>query len=646
MATDLRHRVRRWAAIALASAGLVSGAVLVAPAPVAQAAITGDVVFTGHGWGHGRGLGQWGAYGHATQHGWPYTQILSHYYGGTVQSGQANGVITVQLLGQAGADLVVTSGRDFSVGGVPVSAGSAARVQARSDGSFVLSTSHGCASPVVWTTTIPNSRVIPSVGPGDDLRAMLSLCTATGTKQYRGELSVTWVGGAQHTVNSIWMEDYLRGVVPRESPASWGDAASGRGAEALKAQAVAARSYAWAEGRSPWAKTCDTTSCQVYLGAGSNYEALEDRRTDAAIAATAGVVLRNTAGAIVRTEFSSSTGGWTAGGTFPAIRDDGDVASPHHDWTQAVPAATIARAFEVGTLTDIRVTARNGLGADGGRVTQTQIVGTAKSVTVSGATVRAKLGLKSDWFTVAGATPGGTPPPATPSPPAHVQPVVYRGSGNVLGATATEVPFGQRGDVPLTCDWNGDGVDTLGVFRGGVFHVTNDPASGRAEATFGFGSAGDQPVCGDWDGNGTETVGVYRGGAVFLRNSNTTGVADGSFWFGDRGDVLVAGNWNGDRYDTVGVWRRGTYHLTNSNLRPVADAVVPYGAPTDLPTVGDWDGDGTDTVGVFRTDAFHLRNSNRAGAADAVVHFGAAGDRPLPGRWTPGADVVGVSRAY
>jgi SpoIID/LytB domain protein len=638
--------VRRWAATALAGAGLVSAAVLVSPAPTAQAAITGDVVFTGHGWGHGRGLGQWGAYGYATQQSWPYTQILSHYYGGTVQSGQANGVITVQLLGQEGADLLVTSGRDFSVGGVPVGAGSAARVQARSDGSFVLSTSYGCGTPEVWTTAIPNARVVPSVEPGNDLRAMLSLCTPAGTKQYRGELSVTWAGGAQHTVNSIRMEDYLRGVVPRESPASWGDAAGGKGAEALKAQAVAARSYAWAENRSSWAKTCDTTSCQVYLGAGSNYTALEDRRTDLAIAATAGVVLRNSAGAVVRTEFSSSTGGWTAGGTFPAIRDDGDAASPHHDWSQTVSAATIAGAFEVGTLTDIRVTARNGLGADGGRVTQVQVVGTAKSVTVTGATVRTKLGLKSDWFTVAAATPTGPPPPGTPPAPAPVQPVVYRGSGNAPGATATEVPFGQRGDVPLSCDWNGDGVDTLGVFRGGVFHLTDAPGSGRAEASFGFGAAGDQPVCGDWDGNGTETVGVYRAGAVFLRNSNTTGVADGSFWFGDRGDVLVAGNWDGDRFDTVGVWRRGTFHLANSNLRPVADAVVPYGAPTDLPTVGDWDGDGTDTVGVYRTDAFYLRNSNRAGAADAVVPFGAAGDRPLPGRWVAGRDVVGVARGY
>jgi SpoIID/LytB domain protein len=93
---------------------------------------------------------------------------------------------------------------------------------------------------------------------------MLSVCTATGTRQYRGELSVVWSGGAQHTVNTLPMEDYLRGVVPRESPASWGDAAGGKGIEALKAQAVAARSYAWSEGRTAYAKTCDTTTCQVY----------------------------------------------------------------------------------------------------------------------------------------------------------------------------------------------------------------------------------------------------------------------------------------------------------------------------------------------------------------------------------------------
>jgi SpoIID/LytB domain protein len=633
VATDPTGNLRRRLVVAMAAAGFVGAVVLVAPAPVAQAAVTGDVQFNGHGWGHGRGLGQYGALGYATNQGWPYTQILSHYYGGTTQSTEPDTAITVNLTGQGGADLVVTSGQPFTAGGQAVAAGSAARIQARSDGTFLLSTSYGCASPVVWSTTITDPRVLPSVEPGNDLHAMLSICTPTGTIQYRGELSAVRADGTQRAVNRVRMGDYLRGVVPRESPASWGDAASGKGLEALKAQAVSARSYAYAESRSSYAKTCDTTACQVYGGAGVNYGPLEDRRTDAAVAGTADVVLRTGSGTIARAEFSSSTGGYTAGGEFPAVPDDGDIVSPYHNWAAAVPASTIASAFGVGTLTDIRVTARNGLGTDGGRVTQVDIIGTTKTVSATGDRVRIALGLKSDWFTIT------VPPPPGPA--------VFQGSGNVAGATAQAVPFGQAGDIPLACDWNGDGVETLGVFRAGVFFLTDTPGSGTAETTFAFGQRGDQPVCGDWDGNGTETLGVFRSGTVFLRNSNDAGVADGSFAFGDRGDTLVAGNWDGDAYDTVGVWRRGAFYLANSNLRPAADLVIAYGAATDVPTVGDWDGNGTDTVGIYRKDTFYLRNSNTGGGADSVVGFGATGDRPLPGRWKAGgADIIGVARGY
>src|SRR5207245_1941171 len=83
---------------------------------------------------------------------------------------------------------------------------------------------------------------------------------------------------------------------------------------------------------------------------------------------------------IARTEFSSSTGGWSAGGTFPAVRDDGDSVSPYHDWTVTVPAASVAAAYGVGTLTEMTVLTRNGLGADGGRVLSIRIAGTAATV--------------------------------------------------------------------------------------------------------------------------------------------------------------------------------------------------------------------------------------------------------------------------
>jgi SpoIID/LytB domain protein len=634
VATDRRPRRRLGGVLAACAVGAAALVTPVLTGGVAAAA-PGDVQFTGHGYGHGRGLGQWGAYGYAVDRGWTHQQILARYYGGTVQSTQPDGPVTVALSSRDGKDLVVTSGRDFTVGGVAVSAGAAARVQALADGTYVLSTSLGCGSPVVWTTTVPDSRVVPSGDPGSDLRAMLSLCTTPGTVQYRGELSVVWAGGAQHTVNTVRMEDYLRGVVPRESPASWGDAGGGRGIEALEAQAVSARSYAWAEGRLSYARTCDTTACQVYGGAGVNYTALEDARSDRAVAATAGAVLRTASGAVVRTEFSSSTGGYTAGGTFPAVPDDGDSASPYHDWTQTVPAATVGAAFQVGTLTGIAVLERNGLGADGGRVTKVRVTGTSGSVTTTGEDVRTRLGLRSGWFT----------PTVVPTPPP--QTVVYQGSGNTVGASAQAVPFGQPGDVPLSCDWDGDGVDTLAVFRAGTWFLANRPGASVADVSFGYGQAGDQPVCGDWDGDGVDTVGVYRNGQVFLRNSNTTGRADGSFAFGSPGDVLVAGDWNGDRFDTVGVWRRGTFFLANSNLRPVADVVLPYGAATDLPAVGDWDGNGADSVGVYRSGTFYLRDRNTPGPADRVLPFGAPGDRPLTGVWSAGGkQTIGVARGY
>ncbi|WP_259307438.1 DUF4214 domain-containing protein [Cellulomonas sp. P24] len=183
--------------------------------------------------------------------------------------------------------------------------------------------------------------------------------------------------------------------------------------EALKAQAVAARSYALASTRPSGAHTCDTTSCQVYGGAGiwtSSWTVLENSLTDAAISATAGIV-RWQAGTqnVVRTEFSSSTGGYTAGGAFPAVEDAGDAVSlnPNHTWTVTIPLTTIASALGTGPVKSVIVTARNGLGADGGRATSVAVTTLAgQTSTFTGNAVRAALGLKSDWFITSGTTLG------------------------------------------------------------------------------------------------------------------------------------------------------------------------------------------------------------------------------------------------
>ncbi len=249
---------------------------------------------------------------------------------------------------------------------------------------------------------------------GVEIRAVsgfVSLCEPGGAvRTYRGALWATRDSeGPQRTVNGVRMDDYLRGVVPRESPASWGDAGGGKGMHALRAQSVAARSYSHAENRYSYAKTCDTIACQVYSGLALNGTNLEHANTNAAISQTSGEVRKNGSGT-ARTEFSASTGGHTTGSAFPNVRDDGDDTSgnPHHKWTQKVAVKTIQSRYpSIGTLQSVTVTKRNGKGSMGGRVLEVELRGSKGTATVSGGSLRSTLGLKSDWFRVVNNPSGG-----------------------------------------------------------------------------------------------------------------------------------------------------------------------------------------------------------------------------------------------
>lgn len=208
-------------------------------------------------------------------------------------------------------------------------------------------------------------------------------------------------------------------------------------------------------------------------------------------------------------------------------------------------------------------------------------------------------------------------------------------SQNTSGYADRTIFYGLPDDQPIMGDWNGDGVDTVGVYRNGMFYLRNSNSSGTAELAFAFGSPGDLPVAGDWDGNGIDTVGVYRNGVFFLRNSNNTGAPDMVFALGLPGDMPIAGDWNGQGHDTVGVFRpaNGSLYLKNSNQTGYADTCCAYGIPNDNPVVGDWDGNGTDTIGVYRNGVFLLRNSNTTGYAQISATFGAPGDEPIAGKW-------------
>ena len=420
-------------------AALVAGtlaAVGLVPAHSAAAAPTAygpTITIAGHGFGHGRGLGQYGAYGYAVDQGWDFSAILDRYYGNApAGAADPNAALSVRLMVLDNTDTIVVQDRArLLTSAAPTTPLSAVRV---TNVGGVLKAFSGTACdggpggwqplPAVVGTTV-NFDVLNPNPDSTDLGDLLAVCQPGNVKRwYRGTINATLdSAGAQHTVNVTTIERYLRGVVPRESPASWADAGGGKGLNALKAQAVAARSYALSENRYPYAKTCDTQSCQVYGGAAvasppsATPQRLEDQRSDRAVTETAGAV-RMLSGQVARAEFSSSTGGWTAGGAFPVVRDDGDSTSinPNSTWSATVNTADIvARYPQLGTLALIDVTARNGIGDFGGRVRTVVLRGTSGSVTLSGDEFRLAFNLKSDWFNVV-SIPNAVPSTPTPTP--------------------------------------------------------------------------------------------------------------------------------------------------------------------------------------------------------------------------------------
>jgi len=373
----------------------------------ARAALQGDIQISGHGYGHGRGLSQWGARGYAVDHGWGAAKILDHYYGGTVLGTVANVGIGVELLSRGGRDLVVTGPRLTVQNTYIGDAAKAVLIHRNPSGTFKVMRAAGCGGPWAgWLDGVPSGFAVANGASAADPANHVQICDGGQVIGYRGDLQLVNTGSSSAVVNRLPVEDYLRGVVPREMPASWADLGGGKGAQALRSQAVAARSYAISSPRNSYATTCDTTACQVYGGEytralnSSTRSSREDPRSDAAIAATRGMVRKNSSGTVMRTEFSSSTGGWTAGGTFPAVQDVGDATAGNnnHNWSVAIDAGRLAAQLGTPAITGISVTKRNGLGADGGRVLTVVVDTTGGQRSFTGAKFRSLAGLKSDWF--------------------------------------------------------------------------------------------------------------------------------------------------------------------------------------------------------------------------------------------------------
>ena len=299
---------------------LLLAAVACATAGTARAGTA--LIVAGHGWGHGVGMSQWGAYGYA-RHGWQYRRILSHYYPGT-KMGQVGDLRVRVLLAQ---------------GVSAVTAGCATQIRI-SDGRHLR-----------WrlragTYGIGTRLVLPVRHGGRGLsfgRLVILECPraplAFDGRPYHGALLVRSDGRHLSVVNALSLDSYLRGVVPSESPSHWPLAE-------LEAQAVAARSYAVAELRpDSWYDLLPTTSDQVYGGITA-----ERPHSDRAVYKTAGQVLMWN-GQVARTYYSSSSGGrteavedaWPGSAPIPylrSVRDPYDTYSPRHDWGPFVLSGT------------------------------------------------------------------------------------------------------------------------------------------------------------------------------------------------------------------------------------------------------------------------------------------------------------------
>ena len=379
---------RRLALALVVVAALVgpAGATPQGPVPVSVTTF----VITGRGWGHGVGMPQWGAYGYA-QHGVSYDKILAHFYPGTKLALAPVAKIKVLLLDSA-RKILLSSPDPFTVVD-----GDGIRHQI-SGGNYPL-------TPALKVQLAPDKPAEALPGP---LRFVPGTSPLWLAHPWRGDLvvSASANGKSLSVVNSVPIDSYVRGVVSNEMPRDWP-------LEAVKAQAVAARSYALAHKRGAEFDVYSDTRDQVYGGI-----ATETPVGDQAVAATRQQVLMYD-GKVATTYFFSSSGGMTAsiGDVFASskpvpylvsVPDPYDTASPWHTWGPVVvPAATAARELGVPGLLGLRPVPATG------RPRFVIAIGRDGDVPLRGGDIRRALGLRSGWIRVGVlmlSRPGGRAP--------------------------------------------------------------------------------------------------------------------------------------------------------------------------------------------------------------------------------------------
>ncbi|MBT9129873.1 MAG: Amidase enhancer [candidate division WS2 bacterium] len=246
--------------------------------------------------------------------------------------------------------------------------------------------------------SVPLSKII-------NIRPFGSGLLNYGTRTYRGSLGIFWSPSQEdfQVINELPIEDYLLGVVPSEMPDSFN-------IEALKAQAIAARTYAlrnFGRFRRKGFDLCDTSISQVYRG----FTAERPNSTQALID-TYGMVLHHN-GDLAHTFYHSTSGGRTENvenvwGGLPipylvAVDSPFETASPHFTWvrnltlpqiTDMINRLLVSRGLSsVGNIRDIQVLRRG----QSPRILTARIIGDRGNADVSGGFIRSALSLRETW---------------------------------------------------------------------------------------------------------------------------------------------------------------------------------------------------------------------------------------------------------
>ncbi|WP_375432267.1 SpoIID/LytB domain-containing protein [uncultured Friedmanniella sp.] len=383
----------------LLALGLLAAPVLNAPAASADTAVKpdgGSFTILGAGYGHGYGMSQYGAYG-AAKKGLTWKKILTFYYPGTKRQTLAKATTihvwltaddddSLRVAPAPGLKVADRSGHQLTL---PTGTGYTSWRISRSGAGYKLAYRNASGSWKTKATALDTSTWTFST-----TAKVVKVVLPNSSKSYRGSVKLVKRGDGGRTVNTVRLEDYVRSVVPSEMPTSWL-------ANAVRAQAVAARSYA-VRLRDYYDYTgydiCDTTACQVYGGISR-----ENTGGDAAVKATAGVIVTYQ-GKVALTQFASSNGGASAKSNLPYLTahpDPYDGVITSQAWTRTITATSIARQWSsVGTVKKLQVTKRDGSGRYGGRVTTIKIIGTKLTLSVSGSSFQSRFGMRSTLYKV------------------------------------------------------------------------------------------------------------------------------------------------------------------------------------------------------------------------------------------------------